>query len=215
LVVLLEGTISECGRWVRDQCESRGWFDLSTLREPYRVEGKKTMGFEIARDLGWRLPDVILYPTGGGTGLVGIWKAFEELAALGWLEDARRRPRLVAVQAAGCDPVVQAFLDGSEGVEAPPAAHTIAAGLRVPKPLGDRWMLRVLRASGGSAVAVDDEELLQGVRSLARSEGLFVAPEAGALVAAVHKLLGDGRIAAHEQVLLLSTGTGLKYLDVF
>ncbi len=214
-LTLLDGTIADCGRWIRERCAEHGWFDLSTLKEPYRVEGKKTMGFELARDGGWKLPDVILYPTGGGTGLVGLWKAFEELRELGWLESAAHFPRLVAVQARGCAPIVEAFHAGAERATPPALPATCAAGLRVPAPIGDRWMLRVLRASAGTAVAVEDAALLAATRRLAASEGLFVAPEAGALVAALEELLAQGWIDRAEEVVLLSTGTGLKYLECF
>jgi len=214
-VHLVSGTIADCGRWIAENARSRGWFDLSTLKEPYRVEGKKTMGYELARDLGWRLPDVILYPAGGGTGLVGMWKAFEELRELGWIERDAPLPRMVAVQAAGCAPIVTAFDAGAPQATAPADPRTAAAGLRVPAPVGDRWMLRVLAASGGRALAVTDEELLDGTRRLARAEGLFAAPEAGALLPALERLCAEGWIRRDEVVVLFLTGTGLKYLECF
>ena len=214
-VELLDGTIADCGRWVAANAREHGWFDLSTLKEPYRVEGKKTMGYELARDLGWELPEVVLYPTGGGTGLVGIWKAFEEMRELGWLGEDVPLPRMIAVQAAGCAPIVDAFHAGREEATPPPRPQTAASGLRVPSPIGDRWILSVLRASGGTAIAVEDEALLEGTRRLARAEGLFVAPEAGALVAALDALLADGRVQPTERVVFLCTGTGLKYPECF
>jgi len=214
-VELVAGTIADCGRRVAERAPAEGLFDLSTLKEPYRVEGKKTMGYELAEELGWELPDVILYPTGGGTGLVGMAKAFDELRALGWIDPHAPAPRMVAVQATGCAPVVTAFHAGAEACEAPAEAHTIAAGLRVPKAIGDRWMLRVLRASSGTAVAVDDAALLAGARRLARAEGVFAAPEAGALVAALDELSASGFLAGSERVVLFDTGTGIKYLDCF
>ncbi|MFQ5506211.1 MAG: threonine synthase [Planctomycetota bacterium] len=214
-VELIDGNIRDCGAWLAEAARQHGWYDLSTLKEPYRVEGKKTMGYEIAMQLGWSLPDVILYPTGGGTGLVGIWKAFQELRQLGWLAEDSRLPRMVAVQAEDCAPIVDAFHAGAEGAKAPGDPRTVAAGIRVPAPIGDRWMLRVLRESEGTAVAVSDQELLAGTRLLARKEGLFTAPEAGALVAAAHKLALNGSLREPERVLLILTGTGLKYLPSF
>lgn len=214
-VQLLEGTIADCGRWIGERCREHGWFDLSTLKEPYRVEGKKTMGYELARDLDWVLPDVILYPTGGGTGLVGMWKAFEEMRTLGWIDAARPLPRMVSVQAAGCAPIVTAFDAGLDEATAPAAPHTVASGLRVPGPIGDRWMLRVLRESGGYALAVTDEELLAATRRVSRVEGLFMAPEAGALVPALETLIARGDVSAKDRVVLFNTGTGLKYAECF
>jgi len=212
-VELIDGTIQDCGKWIGERAEREGWFDVSTLKEPYRVEGKKTMGYELAMQLDWSLPDVILYPTGGGTGLVGMWKAFAEMRELGWVTSTP--PRMIAVQAAGCAPVVDAFHAGAERITAPASPATIASGLRVPTPLGDRWMLRVLRESEGTAVAVSDDELLEGCRKLARSEGIFTAPEAGALVAASEKLVAVGTIAKDDRTVLFLTGTGLKYLECF
>jgi len=214
-VELVDGTIADCGRWIGEQAEREGWFDVSTLKEPYRVEGKKTMGYELAEALGWRLPDIILYPTGGGTGLVGMAKAFDEMRELGWLKSSSPSPRFVAVQADGCAPIVTAFTAGRDRAEAPSHPQTIAAGLRVPRPIGDRWMLRVLRASRGTAVAVSDAELLAGALELARSEGMFACPEAGALVAAARRLVAAGWIGPDETVVLFNTGTGLKYPEAF
>ncbi len=214
-VELVEGTIADCGRWIAERAAREGWFDLSTLKEPYRVEGKKTMGFELAQELGWELPDVILYPAGGGTGLVGLWKAFGELRDLGWLAPGVQPPRLVAVQAAGCAPIVDAFRSGAERATPPTQPATCASGLRVPAPIGDRWMLRTIRASGGTAVAVDDPTLLHATAELARAEGLFTAPEGGALVAAARHLLTEGFLDPSQRIVLLLTGAGTKYLECF
>ncbi len=208
-VELVEGSIADAGLWVRERCEAGGWFDVSTLREPYRVEGKKTMGYELAEDLGWTLPDAIVYPTGGGTGLIGMCKAFDELEALGWIDAAR--PRMIAVQAAGCAPIVAAFEGGRETAQPVADPRTVASGLRVPSAIGDFLMLGILRRSGGSAVAVTDEGLLDGARRLAREEGILAGPEAGAAVAALPLLLEREAIAPEERVVLLVTGHGLKY----
>ena len=210
-VTLVAGLIDECGRQSAEHARATGGFDVSTLREPYRVEGKKTMGYELAEQFGWRLPDVIVYPTGGGTGLVGMWKAFGELAELGWI-DPDRRPRMVSVQAAGCAPIVSAFHAGARvGAEVTEAA-TIAAGLRVPQAIGDFIMLAVLRRSGGTAVAVSDEAMLAAVRELDRLEGIFPAPEGAACVPAVRELAATGAIRPDELVVIFNTGSGLKYL---
>ncbi|MEE8142097.1 MAG: threonine synthase [Planctomycetota bacterium] len=214
-VELLEGTIADCGRWIAERAPKAGWFDLSTLKEPYRVEGKKIMGYELVEQLGWQLPDVILYPTGGGTGLIGIWKAFAELQELGWIQNQASLPRLVAVQAAGCAPIVEAFASGRDQATPPPHPRTLACGVRVPSPLGDRWMLRVLKESHGLAVAVEDSRLLAGSRRLARTEGLFSAPEAGALVAALEQLIASGELHPQQRIVLLVTGAGIKYLECF
>lgn len=208
-VHLVEGLITECGRKAEEEARRFGWFPLSTLREPYRIEGKKTMGFEIAEQLGWQLPDVILYPTGGGTGLIGLWKSFEELKGLGWAEGLP--PRMVAVQAAGCAPIVRAFEAEEEFARPWENARTVAAGLRVPSPLGDSLMLHALRDSHGTAVAVGDEELLHGQKELAQKEGVCACPEGGATVAALQHLLRSGWISSQERVVLFNTGTGLKY----
>ncbi|TDJ78448.1 MAG: threonine synthase [Planctomycetota bacterium] len=214
-VELLPGTIADCGAWIKERAAAEGWFDISTLKEPYRVEGKKTMGYELALQGGWELPDVVMYPTGGGTGLVGMWKAFHEMRALGWLAEDAKFPRMVVVQAEGCAPVVEAFARGLDATEPPAEPHTLAAGLCVPTPIGDRWMLRVLRESGGTAVSVSDERLLEATRELARTEGMFAAPEGGALVAALRTLLADGRVQSDERVVLFNTGAGVKYLECF
>lgn len=214
-VTLLPGTISDCGHWIAERAAENGWFSLSTLKEPYRVEGKKSMGYELLRDLDGSLPDVILYPAGGGTGLVGMWKAFDEMEALGWRSIGAPRPRMVAVQAAGCAPVVDAFAAGEDHLQVPTDPATCASGLRVPEPIGGRWMLRVLYASHGSAIAITDEQLVAGSRRLGKAEGIFAAPEGGALVAALDQLLAAGWVKHDERVVLFNTGTGLKYLECF
>ncbi len=209
---LVDGLITDCGRIVGERRQAEGWFDMSTLKEPYRVEGKKTMGYELAEQFGWSLPDVIVYPTGGGTGLIGMWKAFEELEQLGWIEPGRR-PRMVSVQAAGCAPIVRAFEAGRESAEPWTDARTIASGLRVPGAVADFLMLRALRESGGTAVAVTDEELLASSRDLARHTGIFPAPEGGATLAALLALKERGWLGADERVVLFNTGSGYKYLE--
>lgn len=211
-VYLVKGLINDCGRIVGRGAAERGWFDLSTLKEPYRVEGKKTMGYEVAEQFGWRLPDAIFYPTGGGVGLLGMWKAFEELGEMGWIEG--KRPKMIAVQAAGCAPIVKAFESGADSAEFWQGAETIAAGLRVPKPLGDYLILEILRASGGTAVAVSDEEIRESVRELSSAEGILACPEGAACVAGYRKLRERGFLSADETVVLFNTGSGLKYLDV-
>ncbi|HZE07753.1 MAG TPA: threonine synthase [Gemmatimonadaceae bacterium] len=212
-VTLMDGLITDCGAEVARRKESEGWFDVSTLKEPYRVEGKKTMGYEIAEQMAWTLPDVIVYPTGGGTGLVGMWKAFDEMQELGWISE--KRPRMVSVQAAGCAPIVRAFEAGERSADEFPNAATVASGLRVPKAIGDFLILDALRESGGAAVAVTDAELIAGARDLGRMEGIFAAPEGGACVPAVRKLLERGEIKPEEKVVLFNTGSGIKYLDAF
>jgi threonine synthase len=208
-VYRVNGLINDCGRIVGEGKDAAGWFDLSTLKEPYRIEGKKTMGLELAEQLGWQLPDVIFYPTGGGTGLIGMWKAFAELAAIGWI--GPKRPRMVAVQAAGCAPIVKAFEDGEE--HAPPwqNAHTVAAGIRVPLAVGDFLILRAVRESGGFAIAVDDDAIMQVRDETAREEGLLLCPEGAATLAAYRQALADGRVRAGERAVLYNCATGLKY----
>ena len=205
----VDGLIDDCGRIVRERAEEEGWFDVSTLKEPYRIEGKKTMGFELAEQLGWTLPDVILYPTGGGTGLIGMWKAFAELRAVGWLEG--RLPRMVAVQADGCAPIVRAFEAGEEHAPRWEGAHTVAAGIRVPIAIGDFLILRAVRESGGFAVSVSDEAILDARREVARRDGLLLCPEGAATWAAWRAAMADGRIGAEERVVLFNCATGLKY----
>ncbi|MGI8401362.1 MAG: threonine synthase [Gemmatimonadaceae bacterium] len=212
-VTLIDGLITDCGAEVARRKETEGWFEVSTLREPYRVEGKKTLGYEIAEQFGWTLPDVIVYPTGGGTGLVGMWKAFDEMQQLGWIGE--KRPRMVTVQAAGCAPIVRAFEAGERFAEPIQNATTVAAGLRVPKAIGDFLILDAIRESGGTAITVTDDELVEGAREMARTEGIFAAPEGGACVPALRKLLARGEIKPEEKVVLFNTGSGIKYLDVF
>lgn len=212
-VTLVDGLISDCGKMVAERKEEMGWFDMSTLKEPYRLEGKKTMGLEVAEQFDWELPDVIIYPTGGGTGLIGMWKAFSELLELGWIDD--KMPRMISVQSTGCDPITRAFQEGKEQSEFYENAETIAAGLRVPKAFGDTLILRALRESGGLAVSVTDEEILQAACDLARAEGLFVCPEGAATWAALKQLKEQGEVLSDEKVVLFNTGTGLKYPEVF
>jgi threonine synthase len=212
-VTLVNGLITDCGAEVARGKDTVGWFDVSTLKEPYRVEGKKTLGYEIAEQLQWTLPDVIIYPTGGGTGLVGMWKAFDELQQLGWIDE--KRPRMVSVQAEGCAPIVRAFASGETFAEEFPNAQTVASGLRVPRAIGDFLILAALRESGGTAVAVSDSELIEGAMELARKEGIFAAPEGGACVPALRRLLESGAVKPEERVVLFNTGSGIKYLDVF
>ncbi len=212
-VTLVDGLIGDCARIIAERKDAEGWFDISTLKEPYRVEGKKTMGYEVAEQFGWNLPDAIFYPTGGGVGLIGMWKAFDELEALGWVSSVR--PKMIAVQAAGCQPVVRAFERGELKSTFWEHAHTLAAGLRVPKPLGDALSLTALRASGGTAIAVSDAELLDASIELATDTGIFPAPEGGACAAALKKLLANGFLKPNERIVLYNTGTGLKYMEAF
>ncbi len=207
---LVDGLISDAARLAAAEAEEHGWFDVSTFKEPYRVEGKKTMGLELAEAFGWELPDLIIYPTGGGTGLVGMWKAFAELEAMGWI--GSRRPRMVSVQAEGCAPIVRAFQEGAERAEPWQNAHTLASGLRVPAAFADRLILRALRESRGTAVAVSDEEILEAQRELAHAEGIFAAPEGAATLAALRRLCQAGEVSPDERVVLFNTGSGLKYL---
>lgn len=210
-VTLVDGLIGDCGRLVAEQKDERGWFDVSTLKEPYRIEGKKTMGYELAEQMHWELPDVVVYPTGGGTGLIGMWKAFDEMEALGWI--GSRRPRMVSVQAEGCAPIVRAFEAGERHAAEVVGAHTVASGLRVPKAIGDFLILDAVRASGGTAIAVPDRDLVDGVRRMAGTEGVFAAPEGGACLAALVRMIEDGQIDRDERVVLFNTGTGAKYLE--
>jgi len=212
-VHLVKGLITDAGRIVAEGESEKGWFNISTLREPYRIEGKKTMGFEVAEQMGWRLPDVIIYPTGGGTGIIGMWKAFEELEQLGWIGE--ERPRMVSVQAEGCAPIPRAFKEGVEESEYWKGAETVADGLRVPKALGDFLILRAVRESGGTAIAVSDEEILDSVGLLARREGIFACPEGAATLAALRRLLEEGTIDHDESIVLFNTGAGLKYTHLF
>ena len=211
-VWLVPGSIADAGAVVKRACAERGWYDASTLKEPYRIEGKKTMGFEVADQLGWRLPDVIVYPTGGGVGLIGMWKAFMELREIGWLKpDAKTR--FVSVQATGCMPIVRAFDEGAEESKAWPDPKTFAAGIRVPKALGDFIVLRALRESGGTAVAVTDDDIATHMRLAGEREGMLVCPEGAAALAATAKLRRDGWIKDGERVVVFNTGSGLKYAE--
>ncbi len=210
-VYLVSGSIADAGAVVKRVCAARGWYDASTLREPYRIEGKKTMGFELAEQLGWRLPDVIVYPTGGGVGLIGMWKAFDELRAIAWLD--QKRPRFVAVQAEGCAPIVRAFVEGRTESEPWPDPRTFAAGIRVPKALGDFIVLKALRESGGTAVAVTETEIAESMRAAGAAEGMLLCPEGGAAIAGTAKLRRDGWIREDEEVVVFNTGTGLKYAE--
>ncbi len=211
-VTLVEGLISDCGKMVAEKKDEMGWFDVSTLKEPYRLEGKKTMGLELAEQFDWRLPDVVIYPTGGGTGLIGMWKAFGELREMGWLTGDF--PRMISVQSQGCDPITRAFEAGKFVSEFFDNAQTVAAGLRVPKAFGDTLILEALQASGGKAVSVPDEEILNSMTELARGEGLIVCPEGAATWSALKKLRDAGDIASHDRVVLFNTGLGLKYPEV-
>jgi len=210
-VTLVDGLISDCARMVGERKEKEGWFDVSTLKEPYRVEGKKTMGYEVAEQLGWKMPQGIIYPTGGGVGLIGMWKAFEEMEQLGWI--GPERPQMVSVQSDGCAPIVKAWDEGKSAAEMWPNAATKAAGLRVPKAYGDYIILEILKASGGVAVSVTDEEIMDALRRWAQVEGIFAAPEGAAALAAYRKLRTNGFFGADDRVVLFNTGTGLKYLD--
>ena len=211
-VTLVAGLIGDCAR-VLNERKQPGWFDVSTLKEPYRIEGKKTMGYELAEQFQWELPDVIFYPCGGGVGLIGIWKAFAELEELGWI--GSKLPRMVAVQAAGCAPIVRAFAAGLQQSELWPDAHTVASGLRVPKPLGDELVLRALRESGGAAISITDEEMLDCALLLAKTEGVYAAPESGACVGALRRMLVSGAVQRGERVVIVNTGAGLKYAEAF
>ncbi len=210
-VGLVDGLIDACGRIVAERKAAEGWFDVSTLKEPYRVEGKKTMGYEIAEQLGWTLPDVVVYPTGGGTGLIGMWKAFDEMEALGWI--GPERPRMVSVQAEGCAPIPRALAEGKDVSASFPDAHTYASGLRVPKAYADYLILKILRASKGEAVTVTDDEMRRGALELASHEGLFAAPEGGAAWEAVKQLVARGKVGKDERIVVFDTGTGYKYVE--
>ena len=209
---LVDGLISDCGAIVGERKVDAGWFDVSTLKEPYRIEGKKTMGYELAEQSDWELPDVVVYPTGGGTGLVGMWKAFDEMERMGWIDS--RRPRMVSVQAAGCAPIVRAFEAGAETATAWENARTIASGLRVPSAVGDALMLQALRESEGTAIAVTDEELVAATHEIARHTGIFACPEGGATVAAIRRLRENGFVSKDDRVVLFNTGSGYKYMEV-
>ena len=208
-VYRVNGLIDDCGKLVAQGVEREGWFDLSTLKEPYRIEGKKTMGLELAEQLGWTLPDAIFYPTGGGTGLIGMWKAFDELEAIGFIDS--KRPKMFAVQAEGCAPIVKAFDEGSRHAERWEGAHTIASGIRVPKAVGDFLILDAVRASGGRALAVSDAAIEEAVERVGHVEGLLLCPEGGATLAAYEKARAGGLVGSDERVVLFNCATGLKY----
>jgi threonine synthase len=212
-VTLINGLITDCGAEVARRKTTEGWFDVSTLKEPYRAEGKKTLGYELAEQLNWTLPDVILYPTGGGTGLIGMWKAFDEMEKLGWI--GGKRPRMFTVQATGCQPIVRAFETGDKYAAEHMGAHTKASGLRVPKAIGDFIMLDALRKSGGGAIAVSDEEMITCTKEVGAAEGVFPAPEGAACYAALKTLLANKKVRPEETVVLFNTSTGLKYLECY
>ncbi|HKX84421.1 MAG TPA: threonine synthase [Pyrinomonadaceae bacterium] len=212
-VTLVNGLITDCGKIVAERKEDEGWFDVSTLKEPYRVEGKKTMGYELAEQLDWKLPDVIIYPTGGGTGLIGMWKAFDEMERMGWIGSSR--PRMVSVQSTTCAPIVRAFENGERFASEFEKAATVASGLRVPKAIGDFLILDAIRASKGTAVAVTDNELVNAVAEIGALTGVFCAPEGAACLPALRKLIDDGWINSGETVVLFNTGSGVKYLEAF
>ncbi|HMF75449.1 MAG TPA: threonine synthase [Bryobacteraceae bacterium] len=212
-VTLVDGLISDCGKIVAERKEREGWFDVSTLKEPYRIEGKKTMGYELAEQFDWQLPDAIFYPCGGGVGLIGMWKAFAELEELGWI--GSKRPKMIAVQAEGCEPITRAFQQNAPVSEFFQNASTVASGLRVPKALGDFLVLNAIRESGGTAISISDEEMLDAGVQLAALEGIFAAPEGGACVAAVRRLLRTGFLKPEERIVIYNTGSGLKYLEAY
>jgi threonine synthase len=212
-VTLVDGLISDCARLVAERKNAEGWFDISTLKEPFRVEGKKTMGYELAEQLGWEYPDAVFYPTGGGVGLIGMWKAFGELEELGWIRPGKR-PRMIAVQSAGCAPMVRAFESGADSSQMWQNAATFASGLRVPKPYGDSIMLEILRESRGTALAVPDDQILASLKDWALEEGIFLSPEGAAATAAYDHLLEIGFLKPSDRVVIFNTGSGLKYTDV-
>ncbi len=212
-VTLVDGLITDAARVAAERGGPLGWFDVSTLKEPYRIEGKKTMGYEIAEQMDWRYPDWILYPTGGGTGMVGMWKAFDEMEAIGWIAP-QRRPRMVSVQADGCAPIVRAYDRGLDRAPMWENAATLADGLRVPRAIGDFLILQAVRQSGGTAVSVPDAEMVDAMITIGSTEGVSAAPEGGAALAALERLLAQGTIKPHESVVLFNTGGALKYLDV-
>jgi len=212
-VTLIDGLITDCGKIVADRKKDEGWFDVSTLKEPYRVEGKKTMGYELAEQLEWKLPDVIIYPTGGGTGLIGMWKAFDEMQQMGWI--GSKRPRMVTVQSSTCAPIVRAFESGERFADEFENASTVASGLRVPKAIGDFLILDAIRASGGTAISVTDDELIKAVGAIGAAEGIFAAPEGAACLPALRKLIDQGIVSSGETVVLFNTGSGIKYLEAF
>jgi threonine synthase len=213
-ITLVNGLISDCARMIGERKEKEGWFEISTLKEPFRVEGKKTMGYEVAEQMGWTLPDAIIYPTGGGVGLIGMWKAFEEMEELGWITTGMKRPKMIVVQAAGCAPIPKAWEEGKAVSEPWKDATTLAAGLRVPKAYADYIILDVLKRSGGTAVTATDDEILAAVRKWASAEGVFAAPEGAACLVAYEKLIASGFLKPSDRVVLFNTGSGIKYVDV-
>jgi threonine synthase len=212
-ITLVDGLISDCARMVAERKEAEGWFDISSLKEPFRVEGKKTMGYELVEQSGWHYPDAVFYPTGGGVGLIGMWKAFEEMEELGWV-DGKKRPKMIAVQASGCAPVAKAFRQGETVSQMWPGAATFASGLRVPKPYGDGLILDIVRRSGGLALDFDDDQILASLLDWARHEGLFLCPEGAAATAAYDHLIASGWLSPEDKVVIFNTGAGLKYADV-
>jgi threonine synthase len=212
-VTLVDGLITDAGRMAAEQGAAHGWYDVSTLKEPYRIEGKKTMAYEIAEQMNWQWPDWIVYPTGGGTGMVGMWKAFDEIERIGWVT-AARRPRMVSVQAENCAPIVRAYERGTEKAEPWEGATTLADGLRVPRAIGDFLILRAVRESGGTALAVSDRSMVDGMLAIGKHEGVSAAPEGGAALVAIQRLVADGSIQPQHSVVLFNTGGALKYLDV-
>lgn len=212
-VTLVDGLITDCGKIVAERKDAEGWFDVSTLKEPYRVEGKKTMGYELAEQFDWTLPDVILYPTGGGTGLIGMWKAFDEMERMGWIDS--KRPRMISVQSIGCAPIVRAFHEGETFAAEFPNAATVASGLRVPKAIGDFLILDALRKSNGTAIAVSDEDLISAVKEIGAAEGLFCAPEGAACLPALRQMIEQDLVKENETVVIFNTGAGVKYLECF
>ena len=212
-VTLIDGLITDCGAEVAKRKEAEGWFDVSTLKEPYRLEGKKTMGYELAEQFHWNLPDVILYPTGGGTGLIGMWKAFDEMEEMGWIDS--KRPRMVSVQSDGCAPIVRAFHAGERFADEFKNAATVASGLRVPKAIGDFLILDALHQSGGTAIAVSDDQLISAVKEIGATEGLFVAPEGAACLTALQMMIEQNSVKETERVVIFNTGAGVKYLECF
>jgi len=212
-VEMIDGLISDCGKIIAERKDQEGWFDISTLKEPYRVEGKKTMGYELAEQLNWELPDVIIYPTGGGTGIIGMWKAFDEMEKLGWI--GSHRPKMISVQSEGCAPIIRAFEQGKDTADFFENPETSALGLRVPAAIGDFLILKAIRESNGYALTVSDKELMDNVKMIGKHEGIFSAPEGGATVATLPKLLDLGVINSKDRIVLFITGSGLKYVDLF
>jgi threonine synthase len=212
-VTLVNGLISDCGKMVAARKDAEGWFEISTLKEPYRIEGKKTMGYEVAEQFRWSLPDAIFYPCGGGVGMIGMWKAFDEMEQMGWI--GSKRPKMIAVQAEGCPPIVRALEQGKPRSEFFEHAETVASGLRVPKAIGDFLVLNAVRDSGGTAIAVSDDAMIEAAVELATDEGIFAAPEGGACVAALKVLLASGFLKPEERIVIYNTGTGLKYLEAY